>query len=165
MTAIEPKIRLFNVKFSPNLGDGLLSECLEEALVDLGASRDTWSIDLAERRAYGDEMMGRALIMSVLENMPGPVRRNFIRVPLAIKAARSWRPHYAEGLQGSDAVVIGGGNLISDIDLNFPTKLTLAVEESERLGLPIIVYASGVTSGWTKRGERMLRDAFSKPCV
>ena len=41
------RIRLFNVKYSPNLGDGLLSECLEKALIALGASGDTWSIDLS----------------------------------------------------------------------------------------------------------------------
>ena len=33
-------VRCFNVKFSPNLGDGLLSECLEKALIDLGIGVD-----------------------------------------------------------------------------------------------------------------------------
>lgn len=163
--AAAPKIRLFNAKFSPNLGDGLLSECLEEGLINLGADRDTWSIDLAQRLAYGDEMAGRALIMSVLEKMPTRVRRNAIRIPLAIKSAQSWRPHYASSLHGANAVVIGGGNLLSDIDLNFPTKLSLAVEEAEKLGLPSFIYAAGVASDWSPRGEAMIRAAFRKPNV
>jgi len=159
------KVRLFNVKFSPNLGDGLLSQCLEKALVDLGADPDTWSVDLAARKAYGDVLGGRTQIMAALDLLPGPVRREVIRAPLALHAARSWRPHYAHGLADADCVVIGGGNLISDIDLNFPTKLTLAMEEAEKRKLPVVVYASGVTSGWTPRGTEMLRRAFAKPIL
>jgi polysaccharide pyruvyl transferase WcaK-like protein len=159
------KVRLFNVKFSPNLGDGLLSQCLEKALVDLGADPDTWSIDLAARKAYGDVLARRTQIMAALDLLPRPVRREVIRAPLALHAARSWRPHYAHGLADADCVVIGGGNLISDIDLNFPTKLTLAMEEAEKRNLPVVVYASGVTSGWTPRGTEMLRCAFAKPIL
>ena len=160
-----PKIRLFNAKFSPNLGDGLLSECLEEGLIALGADKDTWSIDLAQRLAYGEEMAGRALIMSVLEKMPPLIRRNFVRIPLAIKSARNWRPRYATSLGGASAVVIGGGNLLSDMDLNFPTKLSLAVEEAEKWGLPIFIYGAGVAGNWSSRGEAMVKSAFSKPNV
>jgi len=155
------RIRLFNVKYSPNLGDGLLSECLEKALIALGANRDTWSIDLAARQAYGDGLAGRRHIISALDRMPDWLRRQFIRVPLAIHGRRNWRPHYARRLEGANAAVIGGGNLISDIDLNFPTKLTLAINEVERLGLPFVVYASGVTDNWTPRGTAMMRKAFS----
>ncbi|MCV9967749.1 polysaccharide pyruvyl transferase family protein [Pararhizobium sp. BT-229] len=155
------RIRLFNVKYSPNLGDGLLSECLEKALMTLGASRDTWSIDLAARQVYGDGLAGRLQIMSALDMMPKWLRQQVVRVPLAIQARRKWRPHYSSHIQGAHAVVIGGGNLISDIDLNFPTKLTLAINEAERLSLPFMVYASGVTPDWSPRGTAMLEKAFS----
>lgn len=155
------RIRLFNVKYSPNLGDGLLSECLEKALIALGASRDTWSIDLAARQVYGDGLAGRLQIMAALDKMPKWLRQRFVRIPLAIHAHRKWRPHYSLNIRGANAVAIGGGNLISDIDLNFPTKLTLAINEAERLQLPFVVYASGVTPDWTPRGTAMMRQAFS----
>ncbi|WP_426237942.1 polysaccharide pyruvyl transferase family protein [Pararhizobium sp. DWP1-1-3] len=157
------RIRLFNVKFSPNLGDGLLSECLEKALIALGASEDTWSIDLAGRQAYGDGLTGRLQIMSALDRMPKWLRRHVIRIPLAIQAYRKWHPHYATCVEGANAIAIGGGNLISDIDLNFPTKLTLAIREAERLQLPFVVYASGVTPDWTARGTGMMKKAFASP--
>jgi polysaccharide pyruvyl transferase WcaK-like protein len=158
-------IRLFNVKFSPNLGDGLLSECLEAALVRLGAHSDTWSVDLAARRAYGDSLAGRTQILSALDMMPGWLRRQAIRVPLALHARRKWGPHFARQIEGAQAAVIGGGNLISDIDLNFPTKLTLAINEIERIGVPFVVYASGVSSDWTKHGTAMMQKAFSSPLL
>ncbi len=160
--AVAPlRIRLFNVKYSPNLGDGLLSECLEKALIALGASGDTWSIDLAARQVYGDGLAGRLQIMAALDRMPKWLRQRFVRIPLAIHAYRKWRPHYSLNIQGANAVAIGGGNLISDIDLNFPTKLTLAINEAERLQIPFVVYASGVTADWTPRGTAMMRKAFS----
>ena len=157
------RIRLFNVKYSPNLGDGLLSECLEKALIALGASEDTWSIDLAARQAYGDGLKGRLQIISVLDRMPKWLRRHAIRIPLAIHARRKWYPHYVNRVSGANAIAIGGGNLISDIDLNFPTKLTLAIQEAERLRLPFVVYASGVTPQWTTRGTEMMKKAFASP--
>ncbi|WJH38077.1 hypothetical protein N7E02_01385 (plasmid) [Aliirhizobium terrae] len=88
------------MKYSPNLGDGLLSECMEHALVELGANRDSWSIDLAARKAYGDGIPGRSQILSALDAMPGTIRPYVIRIPLAMQARRKWRPHYAERLAG-----------------------------------------------------------------
>lgn len=156
-------LRCFNVKYSPNLGDGLLSECLEEALIDLGAGEATNSIDLAARTAYGQAMAGRGTAMKLLHALPAPLRRAAVRLPLALHAARKWRPHYAAGLEGADGVVIGGGNLVSDIDLNFPTKLPLAIEEAERRKLPVAIYACGVGSEWSAAGLKRCREAFSRP--
>ena len=45
------KIALLNVKFSPNLGDGLLSECLERELAEALPGATVVSIDLAGRAA------------------------------------------------------------------------------------------------------------------
>lgn len=159
------RLRLFNVKYSPNLGDGLLSECLEKALIALGANSDTWSIDLAARHAYGDVLTGRRQILSALHLMPKWLRYQIVRLPVAIHARQKWHPHYAERLEGASGAVIGGGNLISDIDLNFPTKLTLAINEAERLFLPFAVYASGVTKDWSPRGTMMFEKAFSSPLL
>ncbi|MFC2970335.1 polysaccharide pyruvyl transferase family protein [Acidimangrovimonas pyrenivorans] len=158
-----PSIRCYNVKFSPNLGDGLLSECLEAALIDCGAASDTRSIDLAARTAYGDAMLGRDTIMKALDAMPGPLRRLAVRVPLALQAARKWRPHYAREMAGAEAVVIGGGNLISDLDLNFPTKLGLALAECARRKVPAVIYACGTATGWSATGLRLCRAHFSRP--
>ena len=43
------KIALLNVKFSPNLGDGLLSECLERELAHALPGVEVVAIDLAGR--------------------------------------------------------------------------------------------------------------------
>lgn len=164
-TTSGPTIRCFNVKYSPNLGDGLLSECLERALIDRGAAPDTGSADLAARRQYGDAMMGRGAIMAALDRMPPALRRLAVRVPLAIQARRKWRPHYAASLEDAEGVVIGGGNLLADLDLNFPTKIALAIDVAAKRDLPVAVYACGVSSGWSRKGLQLCRNAFAKPVV
>lgn len=160
--ASAPTIRLFNVKFSPNLGDGLLSECLERALIDLGASDRTYSADLAARQRYGDTLRGRGLLMAGLDVLPPLLRRTFIRLPVAISASRKWRPHYAAELVDVDCAVVGGGNLLADIDLNFPTKFSLALNEATRRGIPVAIYGCGVSGGWSKRGLAMATEAISR---
>ncbi|WPY96664.1 polysaccharide pyruvyl transferase family protein (plasmid) [Limimaricola variabilis] len=159
--SLSPRIRCFNARYSPNLGDGLLSECLEHQLIALGAAPDTASIDLAARGAYGDVMAGRGTIMAVLDALPGPARRAAVRLPLALQARRRWQPHYRAGLRGAEAVAIGGGNLLADLDLNFPTKLSLALGEARKRGLPAAIYACGMSGGWSATGLRMARRAFA----
>lgn len=154
-----PRIRIFNVKYSPNLGDGLLSECLEQALIDCGADRDTWSIDLAARTSYGAGSPARALQMRLLEQLPSPVRSLAVRAPLAVQSRRRWAPHYDQSLDGAECVVIGGGNLLADLDLNFPTKISLALEAASRRQLPVFIYGCGVSAGWSRQGREMLRTA------
>lgn len=160
-----PLIRCFNVKYSPNLGDGLLSECLENALIEFGADPQTGSVDLAARREYGDVMAGRNAIMTALDAMPAALRALAVRVPLALQGQTKWRPHYAAALERADAVVFGGGNLISDLDLNFPTKLGLAIDEAAKRSLPMAIYACGMASGWSRTGLKWCRQSFSNPLL
>lgn len=160
-----PVFTCFNVKFSPNLGDGLLSECLEQALIEHGADPRTCSTDLAARTQYGDAMAGRGAIMKVLDALPVPLRKLAVRVPLALHGQMKWRPHYAAALESADAVSLGGGNLLSDLDLNFPTKISLAFAEAHKRDVPMAIYACGVGSGWSKAGLRLARKAFAYPQV
>lgn len=160
-----PRIRIFNVKYSPNLGDGLLSECLEQALIDCGADSDTWSIDLAARTSYGAGANARALQMQLLERLPPPLRSLAVRAPLAVESRRRWGPHYERSLDQAECVVIGGGNLLADLDLNFPTKVSLALEAAARRRLPVFIYGCGVSSGWTRRGRELLRRAVHRGTV
>lgn len=160
-----PRLRIFNVKYSPNLGDGLLSECLEQALVDCGAHDDTWSVDLAGRTAYGPGPAGRGALIRALHMLPAPLRRQSVRLPLAVQSRRRWRPHYDAALQEADCVVVGGGNLIVDLDLNFPTKIALTIEAAERRSLPVFIYGCGVSTGWSRRGRHLMRRALERGVV
>ena len=157
MDATGPDIRCLNVKYSPNLGDGLLSECLENALRKRGAGAGTRSVDLAGRGAYGDGMRGRGAILAGLDLLPAGLRGVAVRPALAVQARRRWVPHYRAGLEGADAVIVGGGNLLADLDLNFPTKIGLALREAGRRGLPLAIFGCGMGGGWSGEGLRRMR--------
>ncbi|MBB4004796.1 polysaccharide pyruvyl transferase family protein [Aurantimonas endophytica] len=162
MTHDAMRIRLFNVKYSPNLGDGLLSESLENALWELGCSPSgTYSVDLAARSSYGPGGASRGALLRFLTGLPPAVRRTALRLPMAALMHRRWRPHYERHLDSADAVVLGGGNLFSDIDLNFPSKLAQALSLAAARKLPVAIYGVGVSGDWSETGIRMVGKALS----
>lgn len=162
-------VRIFNVRFSPNLGDGLLAECLESALIACGADPSSGCVDLAARTQYAAHGAGRAAgrgaQLRTLEAMPPVIRQRAVRLALAVQSARQWRPHYRAALESADCMVIGGGNLLADHDLNFPTKLALAIEEAARRGVPVVLYACGASGGWSEEGRRRLHRALETGAV
>ncbi len=149
------EVAAFNVKFSPNFGDGLLAICLERALEAAAPVLRVNSIDLAGRRAFSSGNPYRGSIMSAMEAMPAPLRRVASRIYLEVLAAWRLRPFYREALGNCRVVVIGGGNLFADADLNFPVKIAGALTEANRRSLPVAVYGVGVTSNWSTAGHRL----------
>jgi polysaccharide pyruvyl transferase WcaK-like protein len=150
------KIALLNVKFSPNLGDGLLSECLERELAVALPGAEVVSIDLAGRRQYrGHGPSRRGRVIALLEALPRWARRRAVRIALTLLVRFRLRRHVRERLHGVDAVVVGGGNLLSDTDLNFPMKLAGALGEVARAGLPVAVHAVGVNRRWSRAGHQL----------
>jgi len=152
-------IAVANVKFSPNLGDGLLAECLEAELREGGA--ETLAIDIAGREAYGQGLQNRRAIMTLLEFFPGPIRRAGVGAALGAAVKRRLRPRWRERLSGADALVLGGGNLLADADLNFPIKIDGVLGEAAAAGIPIGVYGVGVSDNWSGRGQAMFERAMT----
>ncbi|MEO0931903.1 MAG: polysaccharide pyruvyl transferase family protein, partial [Pseudomonadota bacterium] len=155
-------IKLFNVKYSPNLGDGLLSEALEHTLIAQGAHAKTTSIDLAGRTEYGPAPLGRGQLLAALDKLPSKIRQMVVRMPLAVQRRRVWAPHYAKNIKQVDAVAIGGGNLLSDMDLNFPTKIAAALTAASAHDLPVAFYACGMGGNWSREGSRRMRRALER---
>lgn len=154
-------VRIFNVKFSPNLGDGLLAECLEKALVEFGLDPvTTYSVDLAGRTHYQAGSASRKYILNVLNALPLFIRPLVLSIPLKFGLSRKWLPHYQRHLEGAQAVVIGGGNLFTDVDLNFPTKISALVHAANAKKIPIYIYGVGVGGHWSEKGLWLLKNAF-----
>ena len=107
------KISLLNVKYSPNLGDGIIAECLEHALSQSDEVSDVSSCDLAGRTEFGKGLNGsRQKIRRVFSLMPKGIRQFFMSCVLKALVKFKLRQHYADTLRGSDCVLIGGGQLI-----------------------------------------------------
>lgn len=155
-----PKIALFNVKYSPNLGDGLLAECLESEIRSQLGQAHVQSIDLAGRLRYETGRADRALLLSILQASPLFIRQAASKAVLGSLLSRKLRPLWRENLRGVDAVIVGGGNLLSDTDLNFPLKLRAALTAARELATPVGVYALGASDNWSAQGAAMFAEAF-----
>jgi polysaccharide pyruvyl transferase WcaK-like protein len=157
------RVRLFNVKFSPNLGDGLLSECLEEALRRLGADgAGTFSVDLGARTRYARGSSNRGRLLSLLQATPPALRSSAMSILLQALAKTKWEPHYRNWLADTDAVVVGGGNLFTDMDLNFPVKITSSLKIAAAKRKPVAIYGVGVSGDWSAAGTSMVREAIAR---
>jgi polysaccharide pyruvyl transferase WcaK-like protein len=152
------KVVLFNVKYSPNLGDGVIAECLEHGLRRHGHFSEVRSIDLAGRVSYTPPSDGnrRAMLLSILDRLPEWARDAVVMGALGHTLRRRLRPAWRQELEDTSVAVIGGGQLIQDGDLNFPMKLSAAAAECARRGLPVAVHAVGVARSRSFRGRQML---------
>ena len=159
------KITIANVKFSANLGDGLLSECLEFGLgKNSDASFEIANCDLAGRTEYCvDDATSsvRNRYLTILNSTPWFLRRIVLRGGLALKC-KSWRKHYDICVGDAEAIVIGGGNLLTDVDLNFPTKISLLLNLVNKKNKPVYFYGIGVGGIWSKRGLKLMRIALKE---
>ncbi|WP_244110654.1 polysaccharide pyruvyl transferase family protein [Burkholderia cenocepacia] len=156
-----PRVALVNVKYSPNLGDGMLSECLEAELATALPGIEIRVIDLAGRTDYACGAPSRKSVLTLMHHSPRVVRHAIVHSVLGYKLNTELRPRWRSVLRGVDAVIVGGGNLLSDADLNFPMKLDAAMAEVRDLGLPAAVFGVGVSGDWTSRGELLFRRALS----
>ena len=97
------------------------------------------SFDLAERGAYMPGVVGRSGLIEVLGKSPLPMRHLAAETYLD-RELRQWMcPAWAVALGMTDAVVVGGGNLFSDFDLNLSLIIPAALDEVRRAGLPTAV--------------------------
>jgi polysaccharide pyruvyl transferase WcaK-like protein len=152
---------IFNVKFSPNLGDGLIAECLESALHAARPELAPKSIDLAGRTRY-DPATGRnrRRLLGALDVLPTRVRATLMPILLTVYARTRLRPKWRRQLMTSDSAVIGGGALLADADQNFPVKLSHVLRLCAELNRPVAIAHVGVTPGWSEGGRTRFLDAL-----
>ncbi|MGZ9720998.1 polysaccharide pyruvyl transferase family protein [Rhizobium miluonense] len=144
------KILVFNVKYSENLGDGLLAECVELALTNGRGEIEVETIDLAGRQAFGAGHGGRRrLVLGLLHRLPAGIRRRLVRAGLE-RRLNKLRGQWEDKVASADAVVIGGGNLFQDDDLNFPLKIGTVLDCVSRHDRPLAIYAVGVSNHWSE---------------
>lgn len=148
------KIVIFNVKYSENLGDGLLAQCLEKALSTDDVEVET--IDLAGRTNFGTQSGHRRQALQILQMLPPFARRLAVRFALRAKMkelSTEWRKR----IDRADAIVLGGGNLFQDDDLNFPLKVGTLIKCAGNSGKPLAIYAVGVSEAWSAAASKLFK--------
>ncbi|TCU32469.1 polysaccharide pyruvyl transferase family protein [Rhizobium azibense] len=149
------KIVVFNVKYSENLGDGILALCIEHGLAQTGGGIEVETVDLAGRHGFGGASSSRRRhLLKLLQRLPKPVRRLAVGF-FVQRALRRQRGEWERKIAAADAVVIGGGNLFQDDDLNFPLKIGTVLDCVRRFDRPLGIYAVGVSADWSEPARRL----------
>ena len=155
------KVALLNVKYSPNLGDGIISECLEHTIGTIAPSIQVESCDIAGRTEYGSGLnASRLRIHQLLDRLPSFLKTLVSATLLRLLIQTRLKSHYQRHLEGCDAALIGGGQLIADNLLNFPLKLASACRIARKNNLSIAVFGVGVASSFSRKGMSLFRKAF-----
>jgi len=155
------KIVQFGLHYSPNVGDGIITECLRDAVLRLKPGVDFQSIDLSGRTGFGDVMVpNRALALKVLGWLPAAIRGRVVMGRLNAMLDRI-EPQWHELLADADLALVGGGQIFSDADLNFCTKISRAAKVLRANNVPTAIYAAGVSQNWSPKGAALFMDLFS----
>lgn len=145
------KIAVVGEIYSKNLGDNAIYECVRSLLEARGFS--CVPVDLSGREGFedGSRVVADGDRVSLLRRMFRPLVRKslFIRRSLnfalwIIKERRSLEILWRRQLASADAILIGGGQLITDLDFGFPPKLLLIKSLARQLGKPVAVFGCGV---------------------
>ena len=140
---------------SPNLGDRVIAECMGHALRRMQPGATVEHVDISGRDAPGAETFrNRQLMLAVADRLPRPVRHRLARWKMGRHLDRledRWRA----AARDADLIVIGGGQILADANLNFPLKLNRVARIATETGAPVVIHAAGVARNWTPEGRRL----------
>lgn len=150
-----PRILIFGLLYSPNLGDGIIAECLAAGLRQERPDLDVVHVDISGRQAFGDVVVtNRATILRVMNRLPRTVRHSLVRYKLG-KILDEYEPLWRDEIHKADLCVIGGGQIFSDADLNFCLKIGRVARLLHAADRPAVVHAAGVARNWSPEGTRL----------
>jgi polysaccharide pyruvyl transferase WcaK-like protein len=146
---------LVGVPFSSNIGDGVITDCLEFELRRLNPGIKIIYLDIAGRTQLGERVVrNRTGKLRRLAQMPRVLRLLVISVALT-RLMRRLRPSWIESLSAADVVLVSGGQLFSDVDLNFPVKIAAFARATRQAGRPLAIVAAGASRNWSHAGRRL----------
>lgn len=154
------KIVQFGLCYSPNVGDGIISDCLAHACGKLYPGCEFVTVDLSGRHGFGQATVrNRASALRVLRALPRAVRRRVVVNRLNAMLDRV-EPDWLAAIEGADLAILGGGQILSDADLNFCVKIARAARVIHSRQVPVVIHAAGVSRNWSPRGSALFHEVF-----
>ncbi len=150
------KIIIAAVMHSPNLGDGLIADCMRSALHAVEPTLEIEYLDLAGREKLTPPSKGiRTIVLGALTKIPHwlaePISSFLVKTQIKIHLAHS----IPKKLAKTDLIILGGGQLFGDSNLNFPHKLAFLIREAEARKIPVSIHGVGVIQDWTPRAKNL----------
>ncbi|MFT4056787.1 MAG: polysaccharide pyruvyl transferase family protein [Novosphingobium sp.] len=156
-TRTATRVAILNVKYSPNLGDGIIAECLEGELCRARPHMEPVSIDLAGRTGFSAAHgRRRATLLSIIERLPARLRAVLVPALLLLLVRHRFAARWNRQMADCNSVIVGGGALFQDVDQNFPVKIAEALKLANKRRLPIAIASVGVSAEWSAAGRERL---------
>lgn len=161
---------LCTLRYSSNLGDGVIGDCLEYLVHRVQPGRTVSHLDMAGRTAF-------PVAHAAGEGRGDIARTVFYRCPIALRpllTRLAWPLLFRPKLQnawtqvrpgGPFDLIFGGGQMLSDLALNFPLKFAFVVELASAAQARMAVSAVGVSGKWSPAGRALFRKALSQPLM
>jgi polysaccharide pyruvyl transferase WcaK-like protein len=166
-----PTVAICGEKYSSNLGDGVIADCLEWLIGHERPDVAVRTVDMSRKTAFSAEaevtVEGAGRPRSRARDLiPGFVRRSIREAQWERGPGPRLHRHAAEILRGCDALVIGGGQLLMDNNLRFPMKIRSVTSAARAVGVPkMACFGVGVGGKWSGRGRQILASALREPTL
>lgn len=160
------RVAVFSEVYSENLGDGVIFDCMEEIFAPYGvhavacdiSGRSGWSSDATAPR---DERRAHRRLASWLLRRSRFMRRLLNGVMWRLRKSRSRA--FEQEIKLADAIIIGGGQLLTDRDWRFPPAILLILNLAKKHKKPIAIFGCG-TEILGFRARRIYRKVLNYAC-
>jgi polysaccharide pyruvyl transferase WcaK-like protein len=144
------------VMYSPNLGDGAIATCIDHVIRQrLPGIKPGW-LDLAGRTEFpGQPSTARQAAINLMASLPSPVDQLVGEQMIRHQVRSRLEPLLSQILPSTNALVLGGGQLLSDVHMNFPVKLAALSARCEQSDIPMVIHGVGVAETWHPRATAL----------
>lgn len=150
-------IALAGETYSRNLGDQAIHASLAYILRQQNASLKILPLDISGRQGADSPGKNRAFYLlraiTSSNSLHSLVNIVFHSLQKSRQQMRMWSPV----LETSDQLVIGGGQLLMDNNLDFPLKLSGLASLAGERGIPYHISACGVGRTWSRFANRLFQ--------
>ncbi len=159
-------IVIFNDKFSDNLGDGILSECLEKLMSDALPDCNVVTLDIDGKEDFREDhscsnhaSITGHLKQIIKQNLPRIVKDKLI----FLSKTKSILGKLKNLDKDKTVFMIGGGHLISGTSSYFPIRIHAICSVAKKFNIPVFIQSVGVSpvDTWTEQGKQHLMKALN----
>lgn len=156
------KVAVFGEVYSSNVGDGIIFDSLEYLFGLKGvqlipcdlSGRQGWLIDDREQAPKPVDMFRKMMGMTLKSSKL--LRRMYSAAHWFAFGRREVSARWENVIASSDAVLIGGGQLLTDINFGFPLKIFEVARIAKAHQKPLVFFGCGVGSnGWGYIAKKM----------
>jgi polysaccharide pyruvyl transferase WcaK-like protein len=152
--------------YSQNVGDQAIHACLKYILKEQNPELQVLSLDISGREVPVESEAPRTKnkLVGLINAWSGRGKRKaamnlaYHRLLAQRKYEQMWSPLFEQ----ADGLVIGGGQLLMDNDLDFPLKLSCLADLAKARRLPVHITACGVGKTWTSQARGLFQPVIEQ---